>query len=101
MKYPMLAALAAVVSLAAASAQAAEPADEPFAAATMVADAALATERGGTDPGIACINCIANGVSAISDNAFQNAVGVFTIVQNTGNQVFLDTVTVVTVSISK
>jgi hypothetical protein len=104
MKHPMRAMLAAALSLAAVSAQAAQPQgageEDGFAAAAIVPDATLASQRGGTDPGIACTNCIANGVSTISDNAFQNAIGVFTIIQNTGNQVFLNTVTVVNVSIT-
>jgi hypothetical protein len=102
MKYRMFAAVAAVASLAAVSAGAVEAqSDTAFAGAPTVSDAALATARGGTDAGIACSDCVANGVSVIRDNAFQNAAGVFSIIQNTGNQVFIDSVTVVTVSIAK
>jgi len=105
MNYPVLATVVAALSLAAAPVQAGEPqrakGDDVFAAAALVPDAELAAARGGAKAAITCTNCIANGVSTISDNAFQNAVGVFTIVQNTGNQVFLNTVTVVNVSIAK
>jgi hypothetical protein len=106
MKHSFLAAVAALASLAALSAQAAElkpVADEGFGNAPAVSDEALSTERARGEDGAAlkCVFCTANGVSSISDNAFQNAVGVFSIVQNTGNQVFINTVTVVNVSISK
>ena len=104
MRYAIPPMVAGALSLAALSAQASElpgtNGDDAFAVAAIVPDATLAAQRGGTDPGVACTNCIANGVSTISDNAFQNAIGVFTIIQNTGNQVFLNTVTVVNVSIT-
>jgi hypothetical protein len=102
MKYPIPAAVA-LASLAAFSAQAAErTGEEGFAGAAIVSEEALSAERAkGDDNSINCVICTANGTSNIAGNAFQNAVGVFTIIQNTGNQVFLDTVTVVNVSISK
>ena len=106
MKYPMLATLAAVASLTAVSVRAAElpaPGEGGFAAAATVSDQELSTKRAKGDNGaaIACLQCTADGTSNIAGHAFQNAVGVFTVVQNTGNQVFLNTVTVVNVSISK
>lgn len=106
MKYAMLATLAAVASLTAVSVRAAElpgTGEEAFGAAT-VSDQELSTKRARGDDGnaaISCIQCTADGTSNIAGHAFQNAVGVFTVVQNTGNQVFLNTVTVVNVSISK
>ena len=106
MKYAMLAILAAA-SLTAGSARAADlqrGGDEAFGAAAAISDQELSTKRARGDdgsPAISCIECTANGTSNITGNAFQNAVGVFTVVQNSGNQVFLNTVTVVNVSISK
>ena len=100
-----LAASAAFAALWAVSAGAAEPlapGEAGFGAAPVVADGELATQRAkGADGRILCSLCTADGTSTISGNAFQNAVGVFTVVQNTGNQVFLNTVTIVNVSISK
>jgi hypothetical protein len=106
MRHSLPAVVAALASLAALSAQAAElkpAAEEGFGNAPIVSDQALSTARARGDDGgaLKCVFCTANGVSSISDNAFQNAVGVFTVVQNTGNQVFMDTVTIVNVTISK
>ena len=104
MKYAGLYAIS-VAWLAIVPALAADPqakSDEVFNAAPVVSDNELAGLRAkGVDGGIVCLLCTADGTSTISGNAFQNAVGVFTVVQNTGNQVFLNTVTVVNVSISK
>jgi hypothetical protein len=100
-----LAASAAVAALWAAAAGAAEPlapGEAAIGAAPVVADRELAAQRAkGADGSILCSLCTADGTSTISGNAFQNAVGVFTVVQNTGNQVFMNTVTVVNVTISK
>lgn len=107
MKYAVLAILAAAVSLTAASARAADlqrGGDEAFGAAAVVSDQELSTKRARGEDGsaaISCIECTTNGTANIAGTAFQNAVGVFTVVQNSGNQVFLNTVTVVNVSISK
>ena len=107
MNYAMLATLAAVASLASVSVQSAELpgiGEEAFGAAAIVSDQELSTKRAKGDdgsPAISCVECTTNGTSNITGNAFQNAVGVFTVVQNSGNQVFLNTVTVVNVSISK
>src|SRR5690348_3822518 len=107
MKHAMLATVAAMASLAAVSVKAAElpgPGEEAFGAAATVSDQELSTKRAKGDdgsPAISCVECTTNGTSNITGNAFQNAVGVFTVVQNSGNQVFLNTVTVVNVSISK
>src|SRR5258708_35527377 len=105
MKYATLALLAAVASLTAVSVRAAElpGTGEDSFGATAVSDQELATKRAKGDDGaaISCLQCTADGTSNIAGHAFQNAVGVFTVVQNTGNQVFLNTVTVVNVSISK
>ena len=107
MKYAMLTTLAAAASLAAVSVKAAElpgPGEEAFGAAATVSDEELSTKRARGDdgsPAISCVECTTNGTSNITGSAFQNAVGVFTVVQNSGNQVFLNTVTVVNVSISK
>jgi hypothetical protein len=106
MRHLILAAVAALASLAAVSAQAAElkpAADQTFASAAVVSDEALATARAKGEDGTAlkCIFCTANGVSTISGGAFQNASGVFSVIQNTGNQVFIDSTMVVNVSIGK
>lgn len=104
MKRAFLTATAAGIALAVFSAQAADlgTTEEGFGAAAMVPDQALAMARAkGEDGSIGCWSCTADGTSNISGRAFQNAVGVFTVVQNTGNQVFLNTITVVNVSISK
>lgn len=106
MRHSLPAAVAALASLAALSAEAAElkPADDAgFGNAPTVSDQALSAERAKGEDGAAlkCVFCTANGVSSISDNAFQNAVGVFSVIQNTGNQVFIDNVMVVNVSIGK
>jgi hypothetical protein len=106
MRHPILAAVAAFAPLAAVSAQAAElkpAADQAFGNAAVVSDEALSTARAKGEDGAAlqCIFCTANGVSTISGGAFQNASGVFSVIQNTGNQVFIDSTMVVTVSISR
>jgi len=105
MRHAVLAIAIACASLAIAPARAADAkikSDGTFGAAPVVADGELAAQRAkGEDGSILCSLCTADGTSTISGNAFQNAVGVFTVVQNTGNQVFMNTVTVVNVSISK
>jgi hypothetical protein len=124
MKYATLAMLTAVASLTAVSLRAAElpgAGEDSFAAAAVVSDQELATKRargddgdgkggdggngnggtGGNGAAMSCVQCSADGTSNIAGRAFQNAVGVFTVVQNTGNQVFLNTVTVVNVSIGR
>jgi hypothetical protein len=118
MKHVMLA--AAAMTLTAFSALAAEQrgtADDAFGgAAAMMSDQTLATQRArgeddnsgkggsggsGENAGLSCMVCTANGMSTISGNAFQGASGVITVVQNTGNQVTLQTTTVVNVSIGR
>ena len=109
MKHVMLA--AAAMTLTAFSALAAEQkvtADDAFGgAAAMMSDQTLSTQRAkgegekGDNGGISCMLCTANGTSTISGNAFQGASGVITVVQNTGNQVTLQTTTVVNVSIGR
>src|SRR5690348_1347161 len=109
MKYAVLAIIAAAASLTAASARAGDlqrGGGEVFDAAAAVSDQELSTKRARGDDGdgtaaISCVQCTTNGTASIAGTAFQNAVGVFTVVQNSGNQVFLNTVTVVNVSISK
>jgi len=113
MKYAVLTILAAAASLTAVSVRAAElqrSGDEAFEAAATISDQELSTKRarGGDDndgnngnAAVSCLQCTADGTSNISGRAFQNAVGVFTVVQNTGNQVFLNTVTVVNVSMGR
>ena len=124
MKHVTLA--AAAMTLTAFSALAAEQrgtADDAFGgAAAMVSDQTLSTQRAkgeddnsgkggnggsggsggsGANAGLSCMVCTANGMSTISGNAFQGASGVITVVQNTGNQVTLQTTTVVNVSIGR
>jgi hypothetical protein len=103
MKHLLLAtgmALAAFPALAAGQKNAVEDA---FGGPTaVISDETLAVQRAkGEDAGISCVLCTANGTSTISGNAFQGASGVITVVQNTGNQVFLQTTTVVNVSIGR
>ena len=118
MKHVMLA--AAAMALTALSALAAEQkggADEAFGgAAALMSDEKISTQRAkgegdkggnggdggnGENGGLSCMVCTANGMSTISGNAFQGASGVITVVQNTGNQVTLQTTTVVNVSIGR
>jgi len=115
MKHVMLA--AAAMALSAFSAFAAEQkatADDAFGgAAALMSDETLSTQRAkgegdkgdnganGASGGLSCMLCTANGTSTISGNAFQGASGVITVVQNTGNQVTLQTTTVVNVSIGR
>ena len=118
MKYVLVA--AAAMTLAAFSSVAAErknAADDAFGGpAAMVSDETLSVQRAkgedggskgvdggsqGAGGGPSCSLCTANGTSTISGTAFQGASGVITVVQNTGNQVFLQTTTVVNVSIGR
>jgi hypothetical protein len=118
MKHVMLA--AAAMTLVAFSALAAEQksaADDAFGGtAAMVSDETLSAQRAkgddggskgedggskGGNGGPSCSLCTANGTSTLSGTAFQGASGVITVVQNTGNQVFLQTTTVVNVSVGR
>ena len=104
MRYAIIA--AAAMTLAAFSAVAAETksaADAFGGPAAMMTDETLSTQRakGEDGSGPSCFLCTANGTSTISGNAFQGASGVVTVVQNTGNQVTLQTTTVVNVSIGR
>lgn len=105
MRYAIVA--AAAVTLTAFAAVAAEKksaADDAFGGpAAMMTDETLSAQRakGEDGGGPSCFLCTANGTSTISGNAFQGASGVVTVVQNTGNQVVLQTTTVVNVSIGR
>ena len=108
MRYAIVAIVAAAaMTLTAVSALAAEKksaTDDAFGGpAAMMTDETLSSQRamGEDGGGPSCFLCTANGTSTISGNAFQGASGVVTIVQNTGNQVTLQTTTVVNVSIGR
>ena len=109
-KASLLAAAAfAWVAAAAYAAQAAEPhsAANPFGAA--MTDDAMAQLRGGDSPvqisdqnaassGNTCVVCVSGG-NNVGLSSFAGATGVFTVIQNSGNNALLQNTTQVNVSI--
>jgi hypothetical protein len=99
-------AIAASFGLGIASANAADKdaADAPFGKPA-VSDQAMAQLRGGAEASQSainsgvCVNCSVDGTAIINGNAFGNAAGLITVIQNTGVNAVLQNATVVNVNI--
>jgi hypothetical protein len=99
-------AFAAAMLCVATAAQAAESTgqDAPFGAAA-ISENQMSQLRGGTESvQVAsqsgdCNSCNVASVSTVSGNAFQNAAGIITVIQNTGVNAVLQNSTVVNINI--
>jgi len=99
-------AMAAIFGLAIVSAEAADKGagDAPFGTAA-ISNEAMAQLRGGAEASQSAINsglcvlCSVDGTATINGNAFGNASGLITVIQNTGINSVLQNATVVNVNI--
>lgn len=99
-------AVAAAMLCIASAAQAAEHTaqDAPFGT-TAISENQMSQLRGGTEvtqrasQGGDCNSCSINATSTVSGNAFQNAAGIITVIQNTGINAVLQNSTVVNINI--
>ena len=109
-KASLLAAALACVAVGAYAAQAAEPHNtaSPFGGAA-ISDEAMSQLRGGDSPvqisdqdatsaGNTCVVCVSGG-NNVGLSSFAGATGVFTVIQNSGNNALLQNTTQVNVSI--
>jgi len=99
--------VAAMLCLIAVSTQAAEAGGaDPLFGKVALSEQKMSEMRGGSaisesavNTGNSCDYCIINGTASITGNAFQNAAGIITVIQNTGANMILQNSTVVNVSI--
>lgn len=106
MKHSIGVTAAAMLCLFAVSSQAADTGTvDPLFGKVAVSEQKMSEMRGGTavdqnavDTGNSC-NCTINATTSVSGNAFGQAAGIITVIQNTGANMVLQNSTVVNVSI--